>query len=117
MDSKQLRIGNWVIGDKNWDGNEVEFQVNIIHDCDYGTLVKPIKLSEEWLSKFGFEKVRFSIPEKFTNNKLSIKLDHRGFWVIACYNFVLIEHVHQLQNLYFTLTGTELELVRAGEKV
>lgn len=72
--------------------------------------IEPIPLTEQWLLKFGFEKCEYSIPDLFINKKLRIKQDSRGFWISACYNFILIKHIHQLQNLYFVLTGDELTL-------
>lgn len=72
----------------------------------------PIQLTEEWLIKLGFEK---------TDNKF--KLDNFRFHVekpcnydgfIFCENYRVItdkiHHVHQLQNLFWILTGEELKL-------
>lgn len=65
---------------------------------------EPIPIAEEWFLRFGFElfpwgwvKGKFLITMGFVlqvGNGLSIK----------------IENVHQLQNLYFALTGEELTL-------
>jgi hypothetical protein len=73
--------------------------------------VKPIPLTEEWLLKFGFEKNSYWFKDDnmlrfgLIDNKLhcSIGNDENGF----LYN--RINYVHQLQNLYFALTGQELE--------
>jgi hypothetical protein len=79
--------------------------------------VGAIPLTEEWLIKFGFVKDADGSYLKF---KMAIFLDKR-----FKYNLYLqteetsskwfevgikIKHVHQLQNLYFALTGEELTL-------
>jgi len=72
--------------------------------------VAPIPLTEGWLLKFGFEK----------QSKRFYTLNN---WVVEyregtkLFNFVadepidiIVKYVHQLQNLYFALTGEELTL-------
>lgn len=82
--------------------------------------LQPIPLTEEWLFNFGFEVQETSESLKgfgrddidyiflsgITENKNMILI-----WSIKL-NGVLthVEHVHQLQNLYFALTGEELTL-------
>jgi hypothetical protein len=75
--------------------------------------VRPIKLTEEWLINFGFEKQMewtYKIPIK-GNNFLVYYIGEKG-WSIGNKNYSDFEciYVHQLQNLYFALTGLELEL-------
>jgi len=78
--------------------------------------LKPIKLSEEHLLKFGFKDVSSSLEKLFekenfkwhsSTDEVVVELDNgmNGFdlWTNCKY-------VHQLQNLYFALTGTELEI-------
>ena len=75
---------------------------------------QPIPLKEEWLLKFGFEKINndvfrivqndnfkspFSIA--FDNINNLFKIAFQGYWYHCKY-------VHQLQNIYFALTGEEL---------
>ncbi len=119
MKPQDLRIGNYI---QDFEDKPYYFQIESIenNNGDYwvtyrdGSIscivdaLEPIPLTEEWLLKFGFEKIQFHIPDKYDNGKLRIKKDERGFWIIACYNFILITSVHQLQNLYFALTGEEL---------
>jgi hypothetical protein len=71
---------------------------------------KPIPLKEEWLSKFGFENHQ-EYFELFKRNEyflsFNIKSNELGIYI---YNtrgvryWVNCQYVHQLQNLYFTLT-------------
>jgi hypothetical protein len=75
--------------------------------------IEPIPLTEEWLVKFGF---------KFTKNGSDIWYKEYCFIefdkLIKCYieegrGIICLEHikyVHQLQNLYFALTGEELTI-------
>jgi hypothetical protein len=84
--------------------------------------IEPIPLTEEWLLKFGFDKVGIALtsiaiaplnlpctfnlpntPFSFCQGKLILTTGTGDF----CVN---IEYVHQLQNLYFALTGEELTL-------
>jgi len=84
----------------------------------YPSNIYAIKLTEEWLIKFGFRKYNlegYSVHFRYEHPKLhstvtaiynsdfSIKLDDvaRG-----------IKYVHQLQNIYFALTNKELELIK-----
>ena len=66
--------------------------------------IDPIPLTEEWLVKFGFENGNYFILNnviiyKDYNNKYRYEYNYGQTWV---------KHVHQLQNLYFALTGEEL---------
>lgn len=75
---------------------------------------KPIPLTEEWLLKFGFEKTERNYFEIFD---MLIDLDSRNFHLSVGnhpnsfeYELKRPDYVHQLQNLYFALTGKELEI-------
>lgn len=114
MRAQDLRIGNLVneygiptiIDSRMLQGIESANEGNkIIIDLSY------IPLTEEWLLKFGFyknidtelfEKSGFQID--FSVIKCHFYLPNYGDW----YNE--LEFVHQLQNLYFALTGEELSL-------
>jgi hypothetical protein len=79
-----------------------------------------ILLTEEWLLKVGFERFpkSFSVLNKKVNEHTAIIGDLKGFEMTSIIrgsvNLVplpKIEYVHQLQNLYFALTGSELEII------
>ena len=84
--------------------------------CSFSGLccLEPISLTEEWLFKFGFE---WSIRNQAWH-KLGFIFDlsERGvggyyMHMVKKNNDIIcpeIIHVHQLQNLYFALTGEEL---------
>ena len=80
---------------------------------------KPIKLNQEWIEKFGF-KYHDGFRDSFYNEAIEIYGDpfEKGYQVEAMFGNhwppelnrkLVIEYVHQLQNLYFALTGTELQ--------
>jgi hypothetical protein len=114
MKANELRIENLVnrYYEKKYDfGSAVEWQPIVFQLDDFKLLEcydhKPIPLTEEWLLKFGFEKresghfikdgiVLYPIRDLYFRGNLFIKAD--------------IKNVHQLQNLYFALTGKELTI-------
>lgn len=132
MKASELRIGNFVfdsdrenpyyytvekIQSREYSESAEEEQDEIIGRIDgsidgfYDIIPSPIPLTEEWLLKFGFE---------FTDWLGSWDLKDGNFGLVKTHNekFVLenhsispeIQYVNQLQNLYFALTGSELEI-------
>ena len=66
--------------------------------------LQPIPLTEEWLLKFGYE---LSQGHYIISGHLIWKCND----LLMCdKNGIVLKHVHQLQNLYFSLTGCELEI-------
>jgi hypothetical protein len=78
----------------------------------------PIPLTDEWLLRFGFEKRDFPFNQRWVFN--DFKIEHQGInfayvlWSQSAPHLTQFighcQYVHQLQNLYFALTGQELEL-------
>ena len=102
MKANELRIGNWFI-----EKDEVkQFDGDFYHllGCD------PIPLSQNWLEKLGFEYSEFEDLYQKDGFDVDIEdgvychfyLNEYGDW------YKDIDYVHQLQNLYFALTGEEL---------
>ena len=112
MEAKELRIGNYV----RWNNTAVsqmelsDFSnwYNDENSHEYGDFIKPLPLTEEWLLKFGF-KFKEEYKEFYLKNiTLSVR---KNFFEFDYYgDIVNIKYVHQLQNLYFALTGEELTL-------
>lgn len=78
-----------------------------------GDTFYPIKLTEEWMEKFGF----FRNGGKYYTNTdapfFELQDHSNGKLQILKTNFYpsqRIQYVHQLQNLYFALTGEELTI-------
>jgi len=80
---------------------------------------QPIKLTEEWLLKFGFNKLENDIPTyyKFFGDLIldnyefsfNIYVDWRlNYFITVFGRKITIKYVHQLQNLYSALTDEEL---------
>jgi hypothetical protein len=129
MTATELRIGNLVY-DK-WANvakiesigmhenvristKDYEFESNKIYD------LFSINLTEYWLLKFGFTQM-YKADNKngyglFLGENIhpfiAIELYHDGFIAInnGSRRIEYIKSVHQLQNLYFALTGKELEV-------
>ena len=126
----ELRIGNWVEHDDSWCYRGEDVTVFQWETSDWYALgectlflesIKPIPLTEEWLVKFGFEwsvrhqaykKARFVYVidfykehPQYENSACFLNREHRSGDCLVC-----LEYVHQLQNLYFALTGQELTL-------
>jgi hypothetical protein len=113
MNANELRLGNWVhpqfpmqVVDIYKDEIQCNFEGNQGDVWDFNPKdLDGIPLSEEWLEKFGFEGTEFLIAKgNFTYNCQTKILTWFG---IMLHNSLWNE-VHQLQNLYFALTGEEL---------
>lgn len=134
ISANELRIGNWVIGEYGKPEKiismypsyaeyifNIESQTEGMHEYEssviYGTelsKIKPIPLTPEILEKAGFKKkdVDWHIGQNpITHDWL--------FWVtwLDGYDhpfyrngYHKIKYVHQLQNLYYCLTGGELNI-------
>jgi hypothetical protein len=107
MKASELRIGNFVKGKETnvyWTVEAIDSN-SIFSHVKWRSLdaFEPIPLTEEWLLKFGFEKVA---ENDFILGKYSLYylLYYDGYRVSE----ITPKYVHQLQNLYFALTGEEL---------
>jgi hypothetical protein len=132
MKAKELRIGNWISTIYG-----MEFQVypmafkQMPTDEKHNLILdtwKPISLTEEWLLKLGFNK---NDKNRWVKEKSHYAIfyfeyyatgENNSMWRIEyhdtdygkneykdCHQWgERIKYVHQLQNLYFALTGKEL---------
>jgi len=118
MKAEELRIGNIVeFSTPNLPLNIHEMShVVTVHDILNFTIGKilltPIPLTEEWLLKSRCEKKSDNI---FTIDRFELrwKKAYKYWYVLDAitYNyFTKIEFVHEWQNFYFVLQGTELEM-------
>ena len=96
MEIKELRIGNYI----NIHDTITQMELDDFHFSS--SFMNPIPLTEEWLLKLGFEKAYetcyqykdFILDDRFIMMDIDITIQ--------------LKYVHQLQNLYFALTGQEL---------
>lgn len=106
-------------GEKNFGNNhnDVEKATCVLKP----TMLRPIPLTEEWLIRFGFEREegrwtwKKNIYNEETTLPTSLQLWSGNDFISVCRSGIgamdcPCEYVHQLQNLYFALTGKELEL-------
>ena len=118
MKAQELRIGNYV----NLNGKDKQLGIGGLKEIAYEefspkhtNVFKPIPLTEEWLVKFGFERVALNDGVHYENDNMWIYLlsdcfdlelntHNERFNLFRQYK----KHVHQLQNLFFALTGEEL---------
>jgi hypothetical protein len=119
MKASELRIGNF------YDSNGFVSEVNpdTIENLWVAerSCIKPLPLSEEWLLKFGFKQCGYEMLS-WKHETLLPSFDLGGinwadfdepdyqFLTYKVGDIILrIDYVHQLQNLYFALTGEELK--------
>ena len=111
LTASELRIGNWV----EFPNLLIKQQQIVYLDArkEDTSYIQPIPLNEEWLEKFGFEKHAYS-----WNGKIFHLLEWDDYplnWFVAMNKngAVLVQklkYVHQLQNLFYSLTNEELTI-------
>jgi hypothetical protein len=110
MKASELRIGNIVRYGANNRVLDAELFLQLLK---YTTPFDPIPLTEEWKLKFGFKKTEWDNFNSYRlmigNNDYTIVLYSDGNCEVGDIITCKIEYVHQLQNLYFALTGEELK--------
>jgi hypothetical protein len=122
MKAEELRCGNWVMTPiyKEFRATPKTLY-RLFKDEDS---VQPIPLTGEWLVKFGFE------YDKAWEGKVYVKqMGYGAAYYFSLYHNTMfkdipagcnefhtteIMYVHQLQNLYFALTGEELTIPNYG---
>jgi hypothetical protein len=110
MKASELRIGNFVM----WSNVEIKIKSPLMMQRTYQKIkekrVNPIPLTEEWLLKFGFEK---SNKYRGYNKGLYLACAWEQYFTLSNNHGYIanINYVHRLQNLYFALTGKELQII------
>jgi hypothetical protein len=130
MKASELRIGNLLefsngiqptktvtVGRRFFSSASIETEDG---DFEITGYYKPIPLTEDWLEKFGFEKYEF-LKNRFRYKKgvfefrrgvdlLMMGRHGKAMRWASCIGLFSYhyEYVHQLQNLYFAITGEEL---------
>lgn len=112
MKANELRIGNLVKGTNDSIRYPYTISANemLFFEHDYARF-EPIPLTEDWLIKFGYSKDNngYALKDIYS---LSISITKEGKYT-PCWNDrimsgITLQYVHQLQNLYFALTGNEI---------
>ena len=102
MKATELRIGNLVLENETQQVGQVDLVIIGIIERELNHTYKPIPLTEEWLERFNWN------PPKDIGVSFSLTTYEIHF--VAGNYYKKIEYVHQLQNLYFALTGEELTI-------
>ena len=121
-----VRIGNYLTGQDGHledqivisiSGNRIVTQpVGIsgsvstepISKVDGHSSAKPIEISKEWIERLGFKDSKLEI-----NSCIDLIYREGTLFLVmeACYTVLQhIQYIHQLQNLYFSMTGKELSI-------
>lgn len=122
MKAEELRIGNFItVCNPKDELLEIRTptieRLNVHHLSDIyfenvDWVYQPIPLTEEWLLKLGFENydsLMFSIDDLLVVDLEDFTFGINTFDIFWMTNANAI-YVHQIQNLYFSLTGKELEI-------
>lgn len=118
MKENELRIGNFVhyqINDE-FDERKQWNEIIKISYIDFETLdqyYSPIEITESWLLEFGFEKdgpgwYWLNEVNRITKIGFAYEINNQIFEFEELQ--ISIKYVHELQNLYFALTGKEFEM-------
>lgn len=129
IQAKELRIGNWFqYFSKEYSSGAIygtiesiyEEGVNVYASSSYDTAylecerkfidMHPIPLTPEILEKAGFELFPWGWVKK-SSKDFGVRLTVKSFmYEVSGNNPVCLDYLHQLQNLYFSLTGEELNV-------
>jgi len=108
MKANELRIGNYV-----YDNLGGVLKIKGISLDSTLSHIKPIPLTEEWLVKLEFiehmDKNVFIHPSLRYSDKFKLREDGVIVFVSSEVYISDCKYVHQLQNLYFALSGKELK--------
>lgn len=119
MNAKELRIGNYVYRQSSKlmvDRTDI-YQIEVV-TRQTESKYDPIMLTEKWLYKFGASSHFTSDPQErqaskafmLENVKIHMCNEDVQEFMFESFELFEIKTVHQLQNLYFALTGKELTL-------
>ena len=120
IEAKELRIGNLV----NYIYSQLDFSIisgltyevpHIDEITGFEPLydeLEPIPITEEWLLKFGVKNGYLGPIRRVYGLVNGSENDFELCFEIGRLDFRTIKYVHQLQNLYFALTGQELTLCK-----
>ena len=125
MKANELRIGNLIrwISTGEIDTVKDIFTAAVKHENINNVNIsdcEPIPLAEEWLDRFGLREFVENSKRLYDGNlEYFVYCDKAGRFYFYSYieqsgdsHYIKeIQYVHQLQNLYFALTGEELKIV------
>jgi hypothetical protein len=126
IQANDLRIGNlFYLNDDDLIENQNVYEGIAIHKItgedvnmadfsndDFNMFYKPIPITEEWILRFGAAPFFMNgLQTHFRIGLHMIRFDGDDFYLELGKGMnIELTHIHQLQNLYFALTQTELTL-------
>jgi hypothetical protein len=121
IQANELRLGNWIEAEVNFEYQQIQvFEINEDTLNGFKGVLRSstgIPLTEDWLLKLGFEKDDGESDNPFCTLRFSnfefqsdLSVNFERVYVRLNNKDLIIEYVHQLQNLYFALTGAELTI-------
>lgn len=127
IQANELRLGNWVHHQKDkwsslndsmllpmafdfaWEDRHWYF----VGECTLSLdIIDPIPLTEEWLTRFGFQKINIWTYEKgrlVVDVDLSVWIDSNSRHVDPIH-LRKVKYVHQLQNMFYEIEEDELTI-------
>lgn len=125
INAQELRIGNKVYGQKDCIFTVLEIMAcGITYDCDHQCAahaewdeIKPIPLSPDLLERCGFVEIEDEEDSSgwnrpgMANSGNFIIWNFDGTLALDGYSDAPLNYVHQLQNLFYALTGHELQYI------
>lgn len=114
MDGGSLRKVDKLIYPDNING--------VFFGGELGDYINPIPIAEEWLFKFGFKKIsndEYRIIGLVKNSDFSRNYSISPAKIDGLFDFIVyapyatlckLKYIHELQNTFYQLTGTELQL-------
>src|SRR5580765_4490172 len=120
MRREELRIGNWFWSTGDMEQEDGEWRLKQVEPHDlfnpykFPEFGKPVELTEEWLRGFGFEESidswgGFLIEIGNSERIRLVEVEGIGWcWPLNGYKHPETKYVHQVQNLFYCLSGEEL---------
>lgn len=140
MEATDLRIGNLVDYENTThvvtgiDGATIKSEwLKARHDSYKDDISEHlgILITEEWLARFGLKKMIGYSKETSKNKYLEVAWNDKDKWYVMFRNTHIgsstrylddyvclrtdLKYIHELQNLYFAISGRELELIDSTE--
>jgi len=100
MEAKDFREGNLI----KINGVNKKVTITLLYEGGISEFCEFIPITKQWIVDFGLDEKWFRRPLMFHNIYKGYNIISNGHLIATIY------YVHQLQNLFFALTGTELEL-------
>lgn len=95
---QELRLGNWI-------------NINLIANKNGKSTYEPIELNEDWLLKLGYERDKNEYCVSGFD-RFNVYQTVKGSYIFCAdeKSIRYVRYVHELQNIFFALTGEELTI-------